>query len=80
MSLQRLTGRPQTSPVLPSVLIPPGRTLGGVLVVVKRTPRMFRTMWIGRAEESDARLAVNEFGSCCTCESRMTLPGKRKVV
>ena len=38
------------------------RKLGGVLVVAKGTPRTFRSMWVGRTEESDEHLVVNEIG------------------
>ena len=43
-------------------LIPSDRKPGGVLVVAKGTPRTFRSMWVGRTEESDEHLVVNEIG------------------
>ena len=43
-------------------LIPSDRKHGGVLVVAKGTPRTFRSMWVGRTEESDEHLVVNEIG------------------
>ena len=38
------------------------RKPGGVLVVAKGAPRTFRSMWVGRAEECDEHLVVNEIG------------------
>ena len=63
----RLTGSPYRSPILPlfamvECLIPSDRKPGGVLVVKKGTPRTFRSMWVGRTEESDEHLVVNEIG------------------
>ena len=43
-------------------LVPSARKPGGVLVVVKGAPRTFRSMWVGRTEESDEHLVVNEIG------------------
>ena len=43
-------------------LIPSDRKPGGVLVVAKGTTRTFRSMWVGRTEESDEHLVVNEIG------------------
>ena len=55
-SFERLTGSPYRSP------IPSDRKPGGVLVVAKGTPRTFRSMWVGRTEESNEHLVVNEVG------------------
>ena len=67
-SFERLAGSPNRSPILPlfamvECLMPSDRKPGGVLVVAaKGTPRTFRSMWVGRTEESDERLVVNEIG------------------
>ena len=64
-AFERLTGSPYRSPILPLFamverLIQPDRKPGGVLVVAKGTPRTLRSMLVGRAEESDEHLVVNE--------------------
>ena len=66
-SFERLTGSPYRSPILPlfamvECLIPSDRKPGGVLVVAKATPRTFRSMWVGRTEESDEHLFANDIG------------------
>ena len=67
-SFERLfTGSPYRSPILPlfamvECLIPSDRKTGGVLVVSRGTPRTFRSMWVGRTEEGDEHLVVNEIG------------------
>ena len=65
--MERLTGSPYRSPILPlfamvECLTPSDRKPGGVLVVAKGTPRTFRSMWVGRTEESDEHIVVNEIG------------------
>ena len=66
-SFERLTRSPYRSPVLPLVatvecLVPSDRKPGGVLMVAQGAPRTFRSMWVGRTEESDEHLIVNEMG------------------
>ena len=66
-SFERLTGSPCRSLILPlfaivECLIPSDRKFVGVLVVAKGTPRTFRSMWVGRTEDSDEDLVVNEIG------------------
>ena len=66
-SFERLPGSPYRSPILPlfamvECLTPSDRKPGEVLVVAKGTPRTFRSMWVGRTEESDEHLVVNEIG------------------
>ena len=43
-------------------LVPSDRKPGGVLVVAKGAPRTFRSMWVGRTEESDDHLVAKEIG------------------
>ena len=43
-------------------LVPSDRKPGGVLVVAKGAPRTFRSMWVGRMEESDKHVVLNEIG------------------
>ena len=65
-SCERLTGSLFRSPIPPlfamvECLVPSDRKPGGVLVIAKRAPRTFRS-WVGRTEESDEHLVVNEIG------------------
>ena len=66
-SFERLKRSPYRSPILPlfamvECLIPSDRKPGEVLVVANGTPRTCRSMWVGRTEESDEHLVVNEIG------------------
>ena len=55
-SFERLTGSPYRSPILPLF------AMAGVLVVAQGAPRTFRSMWVGRTEESDEHFVLNEIG------------------
>ena len=66
-SFERLTESPNRYPILPlfvmvECLIPSDRNPGGVLVIARGVPLMFRSMWVGSTEESDEHLVVNEIG------------------
>ena len=66
-SFELLTGSPYRSPILPlfamvECLVPSDRKLGGFLVIAEGAPRTFRSMWVGRTEDSDDHLVVNEIG------------------
>ena len=77
-SFELLTGSPYRSPILPlfamvECLVPTDLKHGGVLVIAKGAPRTFRTMWVGRTEESDEHLVVNEIGHVRTWEDGTTM-------
>ena len=66
-SFERLRGSPYRSPVLPvfamvECLVPSDRKSGGVLAVATGAPPTLRSMWVGRTEDSDEHLVVNEIG------------------
>ena len=73
-SFGRLTSSPYRSPIpllfaMVECLVQSGRKPGGVLVVAKGAPRTFRSMWVGRMEESDEHLGLHESGRCVENEN-----------
>ena len=60
-------------------LVPSDREPGGVLVVATKAPRTFRPMWVGRAEDGDEHLVVNEIGQVVLLRARKTMRGKTRT-
>ena len=47
-------------------------------MVAKGTPRTFRSMWVGRTEENDEHLVLNEIGHVVTCKNGTTMCAERE--